>query len=85
MAQLEAFYQAVVEEDVERFAYGPDYALALRVFLESFPRPGPPRPRWLKGQVTGPFSFAMTVTDENKRVPGLQLPSCRRWRCRAWR
>jgi len=40
----------------------------LHVFLESLPRPGAGRPRWLKGQVTGPFSFAMTVTDENKRA-----------------
>src|ERR1035437_3728297 len=66
--QLEAFYQAVVEEDVERFAIGRDYALGLHLFLESLRRPGAGRPRWVKGQVTGPFSFAMTVTDENKRA-----------------
>jgi hypothetical protein len=28
---------------------------------------GPNRPAWVKGQVTGPFSFAMTVTDESRR------------------
>jgi hypothetical protein len=66
--QLEAFYQAVVEQDVERFAIGRDYALGLHLFLESLPGPGAGRPGWLKGQVTGPFSFAMTVTDENKRA-----------------
>jgi hypothetical protein len=58
----------VVEEDVERFAIGRDYALGLHLFLESLPRLGAARPRWVKGQVTGPFSFAMTVTDENKRA-----------------
>ncbi len=66
--QLEAFYEAVVEQDVERFAIGRDYALGLHLFLESLPRLGAGRPRWVKGQVTGPFSFAMTVTDENKRA-----------------
>ena len=60
--ELEAFYQALVDEDVECFAISPDYALGLHLFLESGQRP-----KWVKGQVTGPFSFAMTVTDENKR------------------
>ena len=62
-AELEAFYQALVDEDVERFAVSREYALGLHLFLESGQRP-----KWVKGQVTGPFSFAMTVTDENKRA-----------------
>jgi hypothetical protein len=66
--QLEAFYQAVVEQDVERFAIGRDYALGLHLFLESLPCLGAGRPSWLKGQVTGPFSFAMTVTGQDKRA-----------------
>ena len=66
-SELEAFYQALVDEDVERFAISPEYALGLHLFLESVPRLGGQRPKWVKGQVTGPFSFAMTVTDENKR------------------
>ncbi|MGA2269589.1 MAG: hypothetical protein ABSH44_14060 [Bryobacteraceae bacterium] len=65
--ELEAFYQAVVDEDVERFAISPEYAMGLHLFLDSVPRLGGHRPKWVKGQVTGPFSFAMTVTDENKR------------------
>jgi len=65
--ELEVFYQALVDEDVERFAISPEYALGLHLFLESVPRLGAQRPKWVKGQVTGPFSFAMTVTDENKR------------------
>jgi methionine synthase II (cobalamin-independent) len=64
--QLENFYQAVVEGDVEPFAITERYALGLHRFLDSIARLGT-RPRWVKGQVTGPFSFAMTVTDENKR------------------
>lgn len=66
-SQLEEFYQAVVDENVERFAISEDYALGLHLFLERVSRLGSGRPKWLKGQLTGPFSFAMTVTDENKR------------------
>ena len=64
---LEGFYQAVVEADVERFAISRDHALGLHVFLDTVSRMGDRRPAWVKGQVTGPFSFAMTVTDEGKR------------------
>jgi len=65
-AELERFYQAVVEEDVERFAVSRTRALGLHLFLERL-RKLPQKPAWAKGQVTGPFSFAMTVTDGNKR------------------
>ncbi|OFW08795.1 MAG: hypothetical protein A3H96_08055 [Acidobacteria bacterium RIFCSPLOWO2_02_FULL_67_36] len=64
---LEEFYQAVVEEQVDRFAVSPDYALGLHLFLEKLRQAEPDAHRWVKGQVTGPFSFAMTVTDESKR------------------
>jgi hypothetical protein len=87
-AQLERFYQALVDEDVEHFAISREYALGLHVFLDKMAgarlaglKPCPtgdspaglkPCPtgairQCLKGQVTGPFSFAMTVTDEGKR------------------
>ena len=63
---LEGFYQAVVGEDVARFAISAEHARGLHRFLEAVPRMAR-RPAWVKGQVTGPFSFAMTVTDEGKR------------------
>lgn len=63
---LEAFYAAVVAADVDRFAIGREHALGLHLFLEAL-RKRSDRPAWVKGQVTGPFSFAMTVTDEGKR------------------
>lgn len=64
---LEQFYQAVVEEQVDRFALSREYALGLHLFLEKLHQAGADGHRWVKGQVTGPFSFAMTVTDEAKR------------------
>jgi methionine synthase II (cobalamin-independent) len=66
--QLEGFYQAVVEGDVARFTISREHALGLHLFLDAVPRLGKRRPAWVKGQVTGPFSFAMTVTDEGKRA-----------------
>jgi hypothetical protein len=65
--ELEPFYQAVVEESVDYFAMGRDHALGLHLFLERINELGDQRPDWIKGQLTGPFSFAMTVTDEKKR------------------
>jgi methionine synthase II (cobalamin-independent) len=67
-AGLEEFYTAVVGQDVERFAIGEEYALGLHLFLDRIGRLGTARPQWVKGQITGPFSFGMTVTDENKRA-----------------
>ena len=66
-AALEGFYRAVVEGDVAPFAISPEHARGLHRFLDAVPRLGARRPAWVKGQVTGPFSFAMTVTDGNKR------------------
>jgi hypothetical protein len=65
--QLEGFYQAVVEDQVEHFAITRECAVGLHLFLDDLERPGSRRPPWVKGQVTGPFSFSMTVTDESKR------------------
>jgi hypothetical protein len=63
-ADLERFYEAVVTENVEAFAISEGHALGLHRFLARALRE---RPRFVKGQVTGPFSFAMTVTDESRR------------------
>jgi methionine synthase II (cobalamin-independent) len=64
---LEEFYLAVVNEQVDRFAISREYALGLHLFLEKLQQGDPDGRRWVKGQVTGPFSFAMTVTDAAKR------------------
>jgi len=63
---LERFYQAIIDERIDAFAISREFALGLHVFLDRLAQGGV-EPEWVKGQVTGPFSFAMTVTDENKR------------------
>jgi len=56
-----------VGEDVEHFAITPSFAQGLELFFERARERAREDNAWLKGQVTGPFSFGMTVTDENKR------------------
>jgi methionine synthase II (cobalamin-independent) len=64
---LERFYQAIIDENTDAFAISREVALGLHVFLDRLARPGA-APAAVKGQVTGPFSFAMTVTDDSKRA-----------------
>ena len=67
-AELEKFYQAVIEEDLDRFAITSDYAAGLALFLGgTFAEELASRP-YVKGHMTGPISFGLTVTDQNKRA-----------------
>jgi methionine synthase II (cobalamin-independent) len=66
--ELEEFYQAVIEEDLDRFAITRDYAAGLALFLDgTFAEELASRP-FVKGHVTGPISFGLTVTDQDKRA-----------------
>ncbi len=51
---------------MERFAVGPDFAAGLHEFAGRVKQGDKVYPV-LKGQVTGPISFGLTVTDENNR------------------
>ncbi len=61
---LEALYAAYLENEFERYAITPDYASGLYQFLSTIKV----KPRVVKGQVTGPFSWGLTVTDETKKA-----------------
>ena len=64
LEQAEIFYAAFLEEDPARFATGPEYAAGLHELL----RRGPLEGVWAaKGQVTGPISFGLQVTDPDLR------------------
>jgi methionine synthase II (cobalamin-independent) len=62
---LEVFYTPILEEDVEAFALRPEYARGFFSMLEALRRS---EGSWAKGQVTGPFSFGLTVTDQDLRA-----------------
>ncbi len=60
------FYEHYLADDTGYLAITGDYARGIEPLLERMPTP---EARFLKGQVTGPISFGLTVTDaENKPV-----------------
>jgi hypothetical protein len=62
---LEAFYTSYLGNDLSAFALKPTYASGFFNMLEAMRRiPG----EWAKGQVTGPISFGLTVTDQDLRA-----------------
>jgi UDP-N-acetylglucosamine transferase subunit ALG13 len=60
-----AFLEALEVGDPDLFALSPEYASGVPELLKSLRRVSPP---FVKGQVTGPVSFGLTVTDENRRA-----------------
>jgi len=60
---LEDLYLAYLENQADKYPVGRDKAAGLYAFLET----DNISPLAVKGHVTGPISWGMTVTDENKR------------------
>lgn len=65
--ELEPFYMKVLSEEVDAFAMSEARAAGLHAFLRLVERQKPEGLLYLKGQVTGPVSYGLTVTDEKKR------------------
>lgn len=62
---LEAFYLPFLEEDVDYYGLPLDHAAGFQTLLEQLNgAPG----NWVKGQVTGPISMGLTVTDQDLRA-----------------
>lgn len=61
---LEQFYTPYLSEDVDAFALSPDYAAGFFALLDELRITSG---EWAKGQVTGPISFGLTVTDQDLR------------------
>ncbi len=65
LPQIEAFYSRYLAEDLDLFSISPEYAAGLYALKEH--RDELRRAKWIKGQVTGPISFGLKVTDQNLR------------------
>lgn len=65
--ELESFYQAVIDRDLERFAMTPGHAAGLAEFAREHESELKGRPL-VKGQVTGPVSFGLSVTDQDGKA-----------------
>jgi methionine synthase II (cobalamin-independent) len=61
---LESFYERYLTDDVESFALKPEYAAGFYAMLDLLKETSG---EWVKGQVTGPISFGLTVTDQDLR------------------
>jgi len=66
-AELEPFYARVLDGDVGHFAVPRERASGLYALIEGIAERRPAGLRGIKGQVTGPLSFGLLVTDENRR------------------
>jgi hypothetical protein len=70
-SSLEAFYTLILSDDVDAFALRQEYAAGFFAMLETL-RSKEVKPSseqmWAKGQVTGPISFGLTVTDQDLRA-----------------
>ncbi len=62
----EQFIEALIQDDLGAFAISRDYAEGLFAFLETYKRYATPPPM-VKGQVIGPISFGLTITDDKNR------------------
>lgn len=63
--QLEGFYQSVIDDRLDNFGLSPNCALGFFALLDELKQ----KPvKWIKGQVMGPISFGLTVTDQNLRA-----------------
>jgi methionine synthase II (cobalamin-independent) len=60
---LEKLYSAYLENDFDKYPVSADYAAGLHAFLELKGL----KPLAVKGQVTGPISWGLTVTDNDRR------------------
>jgi methionine synthase II (cobalamin-independent) len=61
---LEQFYSSYLAEDIAAFRLDPDYATGFYTLLDVLDVDSD---GWVKGQVTGPISFGLTVTDQDLR------------------
>ncbi|MCK4778515.1 MAG: hypothetical protein KAS39_09040, partial [Actinomycetia bacterium] len=63
MEDVEKVYMKYMEEDIDYFKVNEDKAQGLFEFLATAPKS-----EYVKGQIIGPISFGLTVTDENDKA-----------------
>lgn len=61
---LERLYAAYLENDVDKYAVSAEYAAGLHTFLSLTSM----TPLLVKGQITGPISWGLSVTDDSRRA-----------------
>ncbi len=66
---LEQFYQRVLGDDLDSFAITENHSNGLYTFLDLIEKNKAhiSSAKYIKGQITGPISFSLTVTDQNNK------------------
>lgn len=69
--ELEKFYEKIIEDRIDYFRISENYAAGFYAFMEQvrnkISKGGEANILALKGQLIGPISFGLTVTDENRK------------------
>lgn len=65
--EFESFFENVASENYEPFKISSKFSAGLDYFLNQSDRIAKEKPQFIKGQITGPISYALTVTDEEKK------------------
>ena len=63
--KLEKFYERIIAEDVDYFKISPDFASGLYKFYQRLEKSDLRNIELIKCQVTGPFTFAASIKNEN--------------------
>jgi methionine synthase II (cobalamin-independent) len=61
---LEIFYEHIIAEDMDYFKISQDFALGLYKFYQRLEKTDLKNIEFIKGQVTGPFTFAASIKDD---------------------
>lgn len=64
---IEEVYNKIVEGDIDFFSMSKTHAAGLYEFLECL-ETLPVKPKFVKGHTTGPISYALCLTDQNKKA-----------------
>ncbi|MBL7069039.1 MAG: hypothetical protein ISS34_04205 [Candidatus Omnitrophica bacterium] len=67
LGEIEKTYQRILEEDCEYFSITKKAAAGFHAFLSLAENADLKNVSFLKGHITGPISFGLSVTDENKQ------------------
>lgn len=65
--KLDVFYEKYVNKDLDYFGISKDYSAGFYAFEKYLQNRDLSRLKYLKGQITGPISFGLTVTDQDKK------------------